>query len=477
MKRILFSILLLCLCFSNLFAQRSASYGVIYPEGNNRDTYIPTLWGKTNLYYYISNSPNNSNLTFSQCQTAIQNAFNTWAQYSRFTFTQTNNLSQADIILGWYRDSHGNLCDPFTDTSVIAHATTGQISSLTPPGQVHFNDLCSFSTDGTQFDVESVALHEIGHVLGVEDNYTDSLYVMYYCISSGTIKRNLTNYDIVTLYNTYSHPYTINGPQLVNTNGYYSLNVIPSGATVQWNLSDSYYNNDYHYFTGNNPSIGSCLIVHNNNHDLVDATLTATILYNNVVVQELTKTGLYAYDGFWGQFTSGNLSGDINNTHIFGIRANATTYITSPNFYGATVTYDSSGATPTIWGFSPNNGDLTFVTTNTLSPIVINVHDGCGNDYVLYAFASTAKSINVTNGENSITITLVGDDDSDMGMGCDVDQPWTIEVRNATTGALMTTQSATSRSTTISTVGWPKGIYIVKVTVGKEVLTEKVIVK
>lgn len=57
------------------------------------------------------------------------------------------------------------------------------------------------------------------------------------------------------------------------------------------------------------------------------------------------------------------------------------------------------------------------------------------------------------------------------------DQSWTIEVRSAATGELMTTLSSISRSETISTVGWPKGVYIIKVTIGKEELTEKVIVK
>ena len=41
----------------------------------------------------------------------------------------------------------------------------------------------------------------------------------------------------------------------------------------------------------------------------------------------------------------------------------------------------------------------------------------------------------------------------------------------------MATQSSTSRSESISTVGWPKGIFVVKVIIDKEVLTEKVIVK
>ena len=56
-------------------------------------------------------------------------------------------------------------------------------------------------------------------------------------------------------------------------------------------------------------------------------------------------------------------------------------------------------------------------------------------------------------------------------------EPWTIEVINAATGQVMATQSSTSRSETISTAGWPKGIYVVKVTIGKEELTEKVMIK
>lgn len=260
MKKVVFLVLLLCLCSVNLFAEHHIIDDKVYPECSNRDTYTPTLWGKTNLYYYISNKSND--LTSSQCQTAIQNAFNTWTQNSRFTFIQTNNLSQADIKLSWEVGYHGSNCPSFIEYPAIAHSSYGVLDFVTPPCFVHFNDDFTFSTDGTQFDVESVALHEIGHCLGLDDNYTDSLYVMYYSMTSGTVKRNLTSYDITTLYNIYSHPYTINGPQLVSTYGYYSLNVIPPGASVQWFLSDSNYYYDYHYFTSNNPSVGSCMIVH-----------------------------------------------------------------------------------------------------------------------------------------------------------------------------------------------------------------------
>ena len=86
-----------------------------------------------------------------------------------------------------------------------------------------------------------------------------------------------------------------------------------------------------------------------------------------------------------------------------------------------------------------------------------------------------SKNLNISSDDNGITISLNEDGDSDTGLS--LDQNWTVEIRNATTGALMATQSSSSRSATISTAGWPKGIYAVKATIGKEVLLEKVIVK
>ena len=193
-----------------------------------------------------------------------------------------------------------------------------------------------------------------------------------------------------------------------------------------------------------------------------------------MTVQTLKKI-VNAYDGFRGHYSSADLSGDITFPYTFYVRTNIGTTVTSLNFYGATVSYSSSGATPTGWGFHPDTGVLDFTTATPSVPVIINVNDVFGNSYVLYAFGSNQYGINVSNGENGITVTLTEEEDTDRGLS--QNQSWTVEVLSATTGQLMATQSSTSRSETISTAGWPKGIYIVKVTVGKEVLTEKVFVK
>jgi hypothetical protein len=267
------------------------------------------------------------------------------------------------------------------------------------------------------------------------------------------------------------HPIGIDGDDYIRTSSVYCIDNLPSGYTVVWSLNNSYYNQNC--LQQNTPFPNECSITCSSSQVMLNATLTAEIKYNGNTIQTLTKNGLFAYQ-YWGHYTSGNLSGNIDESYFFHVKPNATTYITSPLLVGATASYSSGGAIPSIWGFSSTYGDITFVTTNTSVPVIINVDDTYGNHYELYAWPSN-YNINVSNGDSGITISLVENDHSERGIS--LDQLWTIEIRNATTGELMATQSSTSRSATISTLGWPKGIYIIKVTIGKEMHTEKFIVK
>ena len=266
---------------------------------------------------------------------------------------------------------------------------------------------------------------------------------------------------------------SISGPRVASSPAVYSVENLSQDFSVFWQLNDSYYNQ--YCLEQNTPSSNKCTITPDNNQDMIDKTLTALVVRGGMVLKTLTKEGMYAQNGFKGQYTSGNLSGNINYTCFFNIKANNFTTIFSPNFYDATVSYNSSGAIPSSWSHNPNSGVVSFYTTNTSAPVIINVHDCCGNDYVLYAYPSSLYSINASNGDNGITVTLV--EEGNASKDFTPDQSWTIEVRSAATGELMTTLSSISRSETISTVGWPKGVYIIKVTIGKEELTEKVIVK
>ena len=464
-----FIILIMFFCVNNLFAQKELYNDIIYPDGGTKGITSVTYWNKTNLYYYIHNY--GGGLTYTQCQTAIQNAFNTWSQYSKFTFTQTYNLSQADIELSWENPVHSG-CSSFGSND-LAHASLGKLNR-TPPTFIHFNNTITFSMNSSGYNLEAIALHEIGHVLGFDHDLSHQNAVMW---PSYGYKTDLTSYDYNALYSIYGFPTSIEGPQYIcqhDTCHLNNLNKLPSNFTVSWSLDDSNYNN-YIYLISNNPSKGYCIIARNPNHDMMNATLTAKIKKGNTVIRVIEKNNMYVYQGFKGSYTSGNLSGNINSSGTFNIKTNTVTTVTSPNFYGATVSYSSSGATPSSWGFNSSSGILNFNTLNTTVPVIINVSDGCGNNYTLYAFPSGSYSINVSNGDGDITVTLV--EDGDASKDFTLDEPWTMEITSATTGKVMATLSSTCRSETISTAGWPKGIYIVKVTIGKEELTEKVLVK
>ena len=471
-----FCILLLSVLFvSYLYSQEQRYYEFRCPVGESKGNMSFGYWNKYNLYYYIHNYPSNSNLTSTQCDAAILSAFNKWSYYSLFTFTRTYDLSQADIELKWVSGPHSN-CDYGNFVlGEAAHSSEGK-TSQTPPSYIHFNDIIPFTMTSSGINLEVVALNQIGHVLGLEHDTTHSSAVMYY---DGNYHYNIdiTSYDYNALYNIYGFPTAIEGPRYIcshDTCYINNLDKLPSNFTVSWSLDDSnYYAPDYLVY--NYPYKGACIIARNPNHDMTGATLTAQIKKNGTVIKTLTKSNMYAYSGFRGNYTSGNLSGNIDYTYFFHVKTYTATTVFSPNFYDATVTYSSSGVTPTAWGYNSDTGVLNFKTSVSNAAVIINVTDCSGNNYTLYAYGVSQYKLNVSNGDSDITVSLVEGDDSERGIS--IDQPWTVEVRNVTTGLLMANLSSTSRSESISTVGWPKGVYIVKVTIGEEELTEKVIVR
>jgi Zn-dependent metalloprotease len=268
---------------------------------------------------------------------------------------------------------------------------------------------------------------------------------------------------------------SLSGPKYTKNQSTFTVDGLPSGFDVVWSLSDNYYYQNC--LQPNYPSFNRCKITTDSYHDMINATLTATIKHNSVTIKTLTMTGLYAYKDFRGQYTSGNLSGTIDYTHVFTVKPNINTFITSPMLIGASATYSNTGTIPNYWGFSSLYGELQFhmPTNNYGIPVIINVDDVCGNSYQLYAMPQNSKNLNVSFGDNGITIVI--EENGYSSKDKNVHQPWTIEVCNALTGKQMSVLSRTGQLTTVSTAGWPKGMYVVKVTIGKEVFTEKVMVK
>ncbi|KAM6584304.1 hypothetical protein CsatB_011306 [Cannabis sativa] len=147
-------------------------------------------WRKSRLTYKFRSIAKSASAE--SIRSICARAFEKWAQVSHFSFQEVGESSTADIVIGFHVGDHG---DPYPfdgPRGVLAHAF--------PPstGLLHFDGAENWSMNPGQneVDLESVALHEIGHVLGLGHDDTVPDAIMYSTFSYGLTKRNLHPDDI-----------------------------------------------------------------------------------------------------------------------------------------------------------------------------------------------------------------------------------------------------------------------------------------
>ena len=238
-----------------------------YPCGIDNTRYlVMNRWNKTSLTYYIYNSSNS--LTAIERTNAIKNAFDTWEANSVLHFSQVYSPDSADLKISWISElDHGD--GLVFGTNTLAHAFYPPVYGGDYAGQLHFNDNYSFRVNGTTPDLESTALHEIGHLIGIaHSSYSSS--VMYYLVY---YRRNLTIDDCMAAWALYGCPFSINGNYLVNSGENYYINWdLPNDVTITWSINNSSF-----LLT---PSGTQCTVTCNQNNANSNAILTATISLN-----------------------------------------------------------------------------------------------------------------------------------------------------------------------------------------------------
>lgn len=147
-------------------------------------------WQKSQLTYRFRSSV--SVRGTENIRSICARAFQKWAQVSHFTFQEVGASGAADIEIGFHRRNHGDghSFDGYGGT--LAHAFSPTI------GRFHFDaeEIWSENPGPNQVDLESVAVHEIGHLLGLSHDDTVPDAIMYSKFSYGTTKRNLHADDI-----------------------------------------------------------------------------------------------------------------------------------------------------------------------------------------------------------------------------------------------------------------------------------------
>ncbi|PJF28563.1 MAG: hypothetical protein CUN52_12825 [Phototrophicales bacterium] len=160
------------------------------PQSRGMKFVIADKWNKTDLTFKTLNCPRN--LDCGAAQQAIRKAFADWAAVSALTFAETSE--NADIKLSFTLD------DPEfgTEGDVLAFAYFPSDG-----GDIFFDDIEPWTLyDGGDTDFYVVALHEIGHALGL-DHSADPSAVMY--AFSGTAS-TLQHDDILAIQRLYGTP-------------------------------------------------------------------------------------------------------------------------------------------------------------------------------------------------------------------------------------------------------------------------------
>ncbi|KAG6468133.1 metalloendoproteinase 2-MMP-like [Zingiber officinale] len=176
-------------------------------HGRHLYSYFPGLpqwpFWRRDLRYAIT-AASDVSIDRSVLSEVLARAFARWASVTTLTFSETDSEAAADIQVGFYLGSHGD-GEPFDGRlGTLAHAfspTDGRLHFDAAEAWVARGDVAKARSDAA-VDLESVAVHEIGHLLGLGHS-TAAEAIMYPSLRTRTRKVELASDDVEAIQNLY----------------------------------------------------------------------------------------------------------------------------------------------------------------------------------------------------------------------------------------------------------------------------------
>ena len=368
--------------------------------------------------------------------------------------------------------------NPFGDPEMPIY-TCDYVWSIYPTFTTEGNDITvSFANTNCTITMESLdgSLDEIVRNVSHSHTFHNINKIVRFTITEDNSRPYISDY----MYPVDNNQLT--GPTLLCDSAVYTINNLPAGATVTWNLSS--------FHSGitvveNSPSANQCKLISTSNTTDYSGSLNAIITLNGHQVATLSKD--IRKNGFFyvsvTQFAHAPYPrvemGQINILSPTYINPECTIFVYSQNFRKMNVTH--SGVTPSTWDYNNNNDYFTFSLPSTSAgqtftiQVRANAGEGDCNNFDI-PFIVTTSSIG-TQSSPHITISASGSDRTIKLSNINGEYSWNLKVFNVLTGECVFNRDVEGDNSFVSTSGWKSGAYVVKCQVGDKVVTEKMFVK